>query len=487
MKNRNELQNYVKFLEDIIESLPVGILVLDKEGKIILTNKMQEKTSRIERNKILGEIFQEKWKGLLSRTELGDCYYNLIREGISYEYVFHDLIPQFFDVRISGIGFGTPLSSGNGFILMHHLSDKIKEDKHSLSLLATNLEKSRTLLQNLVDSSPGAIFTVALDGSIKSSNKTATRIFGYTKIDLMWSPINIVFENKIQLDMLPKENMDSGVEILCQRKNGEIFPGRVQLCNILNEESQLQERLLIITDISKEKNLEERLAISEKLAIYSELIAGIFHQINNPLVGVVNFSSLLLERMDVNDSNRGVVETIYSAAIQCQTLIASLVKGFREPQSTFSKVSLRNILYHSIDKVQELHFNSTGNIRVTKQISDDLPDVMGDFLQLDQVFQNLLDNAFQSMTGRGRLEITAKLERSSREILIQISDTGCGIPGENIAKIFTPFFTTKRNTGGGLGLSFAYQVIKGHAGRIEVQSTVNQGSVFSIFLPCSES
>jgi two-component system NtrC family sensor kinase len=241
-----------------------------------------------------------------------------------------------------------------------------------------------------------------------------------------------------------------------------------------------------VTDISREKNLEERLAISEKLAIYSELIAGIFHQINNPLVGVVNFSAILLERMNENDANRAVVVTIHAAALQCQRLIASLTKGFREPQSTFNRVSLRNILEHSIEEVQKVHGNSLAKVKLVKKIPDELPDVLGDFLQLDQVFQNFIDNAFQSMIAGGRLEIATTLEKSSGEILIQVSDTGCGIVSENLSKIFTPFFTTKKNTGGGLGLSFAYQVVKSHSGRIEVQSVVDQGTVFSIYLPLVE-
>jgi PAS domain S-box-containing protein len=479
-----DLEARIAFLENVLECLPVGVLVLDSRGEILLANRAQEKISRIKREDVLGLCFHEKWNSLLSRTELGECYWAMMHQNKPYEYVFHNVLPQFFDVKISGIGLGAPLKDESGFVLLHHISDKIREDKHALAVLANNLGESKQILQSLYDSSPSALFTLAKDGTIRSSNRTATRIFRYSKGDLFWKSVSILFEENIVIDdLFYRVSLNSGVEVICRRKGGDFFPARIQGSDIETEDGVVQEKLLIITDISREKDLEERLAISEKLAIYSELIAGIFHQINNPLVGVVNFSSILLEKMEEGDVNRRLVETIHDASIECKSLIASMVKGFREPESNFRRVSLLECLEHAVDEASRKHQKESGGILLVKKFDLCLPEVNGDLLQLGQVFRNLLDNAFQAMPDGGRLEIGTSIDESRREVLIRVADSGFGIPKENQSKIFTPFFSTKKNTGGGLGLSFAFQVVKSHAGRILVESDEGMGSIFTVVLP----
>jgi PAS domain S-box-containing protein len=475
------LKSRVKFLEEVIEYMPFGVMVLDVNGRNLLMNRALEKVSKITREKVLGQYFHEEFPNLLAKTELGHHYWSLVHHKKSFEYIFHDMHPK---LKISGIGLGAALPDDEGLILVHHVSEKIREDKHTLAILANNLNESKVFLQNLIDSSPSAILTVSGNGTLRSINKTAEYIFGYTSEELLWKPIAKLFRNKLKLEHLFSSNaIDSGVEIECLKKNKKLFPGRLQISKLQEDRQNSQESLFIITDISREKSLEERLAISEKLAIYSELIAGIFHQINNPLVGVVNFSSILLERMDENDVNRQMVENMHQAALQCRKLITSMMKGFREPQSTFSNVILSDMLKHVVEESLKEHSSAVNKVRIVDRISTSMPVIKGDALQLSQVFRNLLDNAFQSVTSDGTIEISSSLDQTNNEVSISIVDSGCGIPLENLSKIFTPFYSTKKNTGGGLGLSFAHRVITNHSGRIEVSSTENIGTSFTVFLP----
>ena len=356
------LRSRVAFLERILENLPIGVTVLDREGSIVLMNRAQEEISLVKREKVIGHPFHEKFNDVISRAGFGGHYWPLLQDQKPFEMVFHAEKPLSYDSEISGLGLGGVLPDDEGAILLFHISEKIREDRHALSTLADNL------------------------------------------------------------------------------------------------------------------------AVSEKLAIYSELIAGIFHQINNPLVGVVNFSALLLEKLDEQDANRSTVETIHEAARHCQVLISSMMRGFREPQSTFSRLAPGDLLEYAIAETMRERGESAHHVVVSK-VPDDLPEVRGDMLQLGQVFRNLLDNAFQAMPEGGAVEIGTAVDEKNGELIISFADTGCGIPGNNLARIFTPFFSTKQNTGGGLGLSFAYRVIKNHAGRIEVDSTVGQGSEFRVILP----
>jgi signal transduction histidine kinase len=215
-------------------------------------------------------------------------------------------------------------------------------------------------------------------------------------------------------------------------------------------------------------------------------MAGIAHQLNNPLVGVTNFATLLLERMDSDDPNRSLVETIHEAAQKCGHMLTTMTKSLREPKSTFHQTDLNEVLATAIKSALTDETASAANIRLKSSIHSKLPLIRGDSLQLLEVFRNILINALQAMPDGGVLSVSTGVDPALNEVTVRISDTGGGIISENLEKVFDPFFSTKKNTGGGLGLSFAYQVIKSHSGRINVKSLQGEGSVFEVTLPWSE-
>lgn len=482
-KKAEKFEEKVAFFEDVIESIPIGIIILDREGRVLMMNRWQESMSHVSRDQVIGSTFHETWKRLFDQG-VYDAYWDLIKKSKPYDMILDEIYPQFFEQQITAIARGVPLRSNNGFVLLHEVSEAMKRDKRGLEKLAERLAESSNFLENLIDSSPNIVITTDQDYLIKSTNKTGINIFGYGKGSLIGKHISFLFMDHSEFD----NNMvtalgETGVEIRCKKRDGKAFPAKMKLRDIKDKTGEIQAKLFILADLTKEKEMEAKLVLSEKHAIYSELMAGVAHQINNPLVGVINFSSLLLERMDADDLNRELVEIISQAAQECRKMIASMTRSISEPQSTFHEVNLRETLKSAVDVVWRDERDAVTGIVLRENIGDTLPTIRGDSLQLLQVFRNIMTNSIEAMPDGGGLTISARIDRRNKEIRMRFADTGTGISEQNLSHIFEPFFSTKNRPGTGLGLSFAFQVIKVHDGRIDVAAHHDRGTVFTIVLP----
>lgn len=485
-RSKQALQDRVEFLESILENIPTGIIVADSEGKIVFVNAWQERISQVRREQVLGACFHDKWERLFKQGIM-DEYWDLIENKRPYQTTVHDVFPQFYDERISAVTRGAPLPADHGIVLLHDVSPEMKQDKRDIQQLSRKLADSTNFLSNLIDSSPNIVIATSESHKIESANRTAEQTFGYKKSSFVGCHISFLFEEPTEFErFLSVAVSGHGIEVRCKKSNAEVFPARMQVRDILGQDGELQAKLFLLMDVTRERRMEEKLAVSEKLAIYSELMAGIAHQINNPLVGVTNFATLLLERMDIDDPHRSLVDTIHEAAQKCSQMLATMTKSLREPKSTFHQTNLKEVLDAAIKNAMADATVNTANIRLNTSIHSELPVIRGDSLQLLEVFRNILVNALQAMPDRGNLSVRTRVAPTLREVTVEISDTGVGISPENLEKVFDPFFSTKKNTVGGLGLSFAYQVTKSHSGRINVKSRQGEGSVFEVTLPWSE-
>jgi two-component system NtrC family sensor kinase len=228
------------------------------------------------------------------------------------------------------------------------------------------------------------------------------------------------------------------------------------------------------------KKINAQLFRSEKLASLGKLAAGVAHEINNPLTGILTNSSLLLEDMEKDDPNREDVEVMVSETIRCREIVKRLLDFARQtkPQKRLASI---NAL---IDNIILLVRNQTSfrNILIEKDLDADLPDILVDPDQIQQVFVNIILNAAEAMTKGGSLKIRSMRSRDGESIVITLADTGPGIKEEVRERIFDPFFTTKEH-GTGLGLSISYGIIEQHGGVISVDSIMSIGSTFTIVLP----
>jgi len=229
--------------------------------------------------------------------------------------------------------------------------------------------------------------------------------------------------------------------------------------------------------------VKAQLVHSEKLSAIGELLAGVVHEINNPLTGIIGYSELLLMGKYTPEKTEKYVGNIQKAAKLCQTIVQKLLTFSRKQEPKRETVQINNILENTIELLQ--HEIKINNVHVVKQFGENLPDTTADFYQLQQVFLNIINNAIQAMTEQTRMcMITVKSEFDDKMIRVHCRDTGPGIPKENIQKIFEPFFTTKpEGKGTGLGLSLCYDIIKEHHGDIYISSEPESGSSFVVEIP----
>jgi len=228
------------------------------------------------------------------------------------------------------------------------------------------------------------------------------------------------------------------------------------------------------------KKIHSQLFRSEKLASLGKLAAGVAHEINNPLTGILTNSSLLLEDLDKDDPRREDVEVMVKETIRCREIVKRLLDFARQTKPQKRLASINTLIENIILLVRNQA--SFRNITIDKELGENIPEVLADPDQIQQVFVNIILNAAEAMARGGRLAIQSKVSADRRIIIVSFADTGPGIPESARERIFDPFYTTKEH-GTGLGLSISYGIIEQHGGTIGVESVVGKGSTFTIQLP----
>ncbi len=230
---------------------------------------------------------------------------------------------------------------------------------------------------------------------------------------------------------------------------------------------------------------QEQMIHTEKLASLGRMAAGVAHELNSPLTGIVTFAHLMLQRIPPeNKMDREDLEVIIEQAERCSKIIKGLLGFSRALPAEKSDIRINDTIRHVIDMVKnQAKFH---NIKIITDLSPDLPPIKGDASQLQQVYMNMLINAADAMNDRGEIRIATRLvkEDGNDFIEIEFTDNGPGIPEEYMSRLFEPFFTTKPvGKGTGLGLSVSHGIVRKHGGHIIVKSKVGQGTTFLIRLP----
>jgi two-component system NtrC family sensor kinase len=236
------------------------------------------------------------------------------------------------------------------------------------------------------------------------------------------------------------------------------------------------------TMVAELEETQAQLIRKEKLASMGQLAAGVAHQLNNPLGTILLFSDILLQDMPEDSDDRKDVEMIAQEARRAKEIVTALLNFARQQKVWAQLTSLDEMLHDLIERARQQP--AFDRIQIAEHIAPDLPQIEADPAQLPNIFVNLMDNAVDAMPDGGTLTIQADPSPDRQSVVIQVKDTGYGIPPENIKKLFSPFFTTKPvGQGTGLGLSIAYGVVKMHLGTIQVNSEIGKGTTFTITLP----
>ncbi len=245
--------------------------------------------------------------------------------------------------------------------------------------------------------------------------------------------------------------------------------------------SSLKER-----DDELKEQTRRQLIQSEKLTSVGKLAAGIAHQINNPLTGVLTYSSLLLKKTPESNPDHEDLRVIVDETMRCREIVKGLLEFSRQAEPQKKIVDINDVITNSLYLIRNQAL--INDVKVSTELSDQLPGIMADGNQIQEILLNITLNAMDAMPEGGKLHVTSDTTDNNRFVQIKVSDTGCGISPKNLDKVFDPFFTTKgAGKGTGLGLAVAYDVIEKHLGKIKMESEVGKGTTCIIDLPVNTS
>lgn len=235
-----------------------------------------------------------------------------------------------------------------------------------------------------------------------------------------------------------------------------------------------------VRDVTRERQAQKLLEQTQRLATLGQMAAGVAHEINNPLNAIVGMAELLLDSLP-DEANRSLVQTIREQALRIGRITRSLLTFARPRPQELVPIDLNRLVQEVIALVA--YRLRSDNISVQLQLREPLPLIMGDPSQLQQVLLNLINNAYDAMSGQNGGRLTIQTDTDGMAVILIVDDTGPGIPDEHLPHLFDPFFTTKPvGKGTGLGLAIAYGIITGHGGRIRAENRP-EGARFIVELP----
>lgn len=356
----------------------------------------------------------------------------------------------------------------------------------------TAVEESEGRYRHLFDSAADAIFILDVEGDragkILQANRAAAEMHGYPVEELLNMNINglnsadsaLGFSSRMQRIL---RGQWIRAELNHRRKDGTIFP--VEIGAGLFEVGGRKYILDIDRDITERKLAEESLQRAQQIRTSAELATGMAHEIKNPLAGIKLSIEMLLEEQQLSEDNKTVIRKVIDEIKRIEKLMKGLLSFARPPKPHLAHTDVHEVLeaviglaLHDRPSLQ----GGAGSIHLVKVFEQSLPTILADPMQLKQVFMNLLLNAVDAMPGGGTITVKTSFEPSSRNILIDISDTGSGIDASVLPQMFKPFYTTKPK-GTGLGLAISKRLIEDHGGTIQIENNAERGATVRICLP----
>jgi PAS domain S-box-containing protein len=355
-----------------------------------------------------------------------------------------------------------------------------------LRMKADELERMREFSENILESLNDGLAVVNRTDHVVRWNRKLEELYGLRHEDVVGRRLADVFHSSF-FEVLRSARSES--------QEGSAFyrvplttrhePARRLLVNVATtplreSDGTIAGTIIIIEDISSRVQLEEQLQISEKMASIGLLAAGVAHEVNTPLTGISSFTQMLLQGAQPDDPKTKVLEKIERQTFRAAKIVNGLLNLARPAQTDAGPVDVNAVINDVLSLLE--HQLRTGRIQVRKELSATGPIVQGIEYKLQQVFLNLFLNARDAMPRGGWLTIATRIEPETA--IVEIGDTGSGIPADQMSRIYDPFFTTKElGKGTGLGLSITYGIVQEHGGTITCDSAVGQGTRFTLALP----
>jgi PAS domain S-box-containing protein len=497
--SREKYRGLFQFLNSILDSsTEYAIMALDLKGRIIEFNRGAENIFGWKKEEVINKQYinitntpEDRAKGL--QKQIGE---RTINEGV-FDLEIHRMRKDgsIFPSHTTINAIRGPSHNVTGFV-------EIVRDITKRIVLERELRETKDFLENIMESSVDGIVTTDLKGKITYMNRGMEEAIQYKREELLGTHISGFYVRGIQqardiMDVLRKMERVENYEIEIKRKDGKVLPILTSLFLLRDDNQELIGTAGIFKDISEQKLLETKLKATQaslieasKMRAIGELVAGVAHEINNPLMASQTILYVILKNLPRDSPERQRLELIKGCNARIEKIVEHLREFSRQTKPEFILIDINQPIENAMIMTGQQLMNH--NITIEKHLSDDLPKILGDVNQLEQAFLNLISNARDAMedTMEGKkLTISSySVEKDGNPyVAVSFKDTGVGIPKDNLDKITEPFFSTKPvGKGTGLGLSLCFGIIESHGGKTEIQSEPAKGTEVKVFIPANK-
>lgn len=360
-------------------------------------------------------------------------------------------------------------------------------DISGLKTYQSELQRERNFSGKILNNTQSLILVADTAGLISYANRR-WQVLGYEQSAILGKPLeSLVASSKRSTlgdaysTVLSGSQVDN-LELQILQADGRIGQFSVNLSPMRDDQGHVSSIVVVMSDVTDAASLQSKLMHAEKMAAVGQLVSGVAHEVNNPLTAILGFADLLMENSEVPESARKDLRVILQEAQRTKQIVQNLLSFARQMPPQRKPVQLNPILKRTL-QLRSYDLQSRG-VAVTEQLRDHLPFVIGDAHQLQQVFLNILNNAYDAVRENvpsPRIEISTACNDEFVEVCFR--DNGCGISDPE--RIFDPFFTTKQvGEGTGLGLSICYGIVKEHGGEILCSNNSDgEGATFLVRLP----
>ncbi|MFC1863012.1 PAS domain S-box protein [Thermodesulfobacteriota bacterium] len=495
-KSKINLDEELDWRIRVFDSLSFPTLIL-RPDKVIMDANQRFLEEYGDAEQVVGKTCHEIFYGSIEPCPLNKCLLPKIFAEKKGHSVLQRVVTEDGNERWEDRVF-SPILDNDGEI--KYVMESVR-DVTRLKTLEKELKQTKTSFENVIQSSVSPIVTADSKGRILFMNKAAEEFFGYSLEEALLT-INVedVYPPGLAREIMKKLRDEKiggkgklpSTKIMITNSSGDEIPAEITAA-IIYEDDKETATMGIYNDlrekIAVEKKLKEtrfQLAQSEKMASLGQLAAGVAHEINNPLGGILLYANLVLEQLEEENPIREDLEYIIEDTNRCSEIVKNLLAYSRQTNPTKNIIQLNDLVNQSLALIRDQKLFA--NIVIEKQMSDEMMLVHSDTEQLHQVLINLVMNACVAMDAVGTLTFRTSRDKTAKKVYLEISDTGSGIAEKNLFKIFDPFFTTKeQGEGTGLGLSTSYGIVKENGGDICVKETSPKGTTFLVELPLYDS
>jgi len=469
------------FLQSLVDKLPDMLLVLGRDKRVLKINASFSKFLKVGPKEVVGKEVMDLFRGTPyegNASKSLKVIEDILGSREEMPIIWQAPAPQ---IKFWEVSHTPVLDKKNelAYILVvwHLITERV--------FLHRELESTTTMFKSFIDSAHDWIAVKDMDGRYMAVNQVLADSYGIPPEEFIGRrpeeilPADVAEEiSRHDRKILQDDSYHRFDEVVPIDGIDHFFQtSRFPLKDHAGKSIGI---CTIKRDVSKEKELTDQLIRAEKMAEIGKLAAGVAHEINNPLTGILAFTEDVMSNLKEEDPLQEDMKVILRETLRCRSIVKNLLDFSRQEAPKLEEIDPNDVVEKTLVFVRRLP--QFKEIDITVNLDEDLPEVSGDSNQLQQVILNLLANAAEAMKKKGNIEISSSLDENGKNCLITVTDNGPGIPDDVKENLFQPFYSTKGSSG--IGLAVCWGIIERHSGTIEVSNNPRGGARFDIILPC---